>query len=203
VALALLVPACLANSQTPSLPPAALSSRIHWRSFAAGFVASVGLHEAAHIGTAVALGGRPSFGLDRGRPTVFSGIDATTQPQRQFAFSAAGLTMQSILDEVLLDTPPPRGRLQSSFERGVVAGGIGTAMFYVTLGRSGSVSDIDFMARTSSWSKDQVSLLFGGVALLHALRIAHGGRYGELFARPDPRGGFRVGLDLKGAGSRR
>jgi hypothetical protein len=168
---------------------------MHWRGFAAGFITSIGLHEAAHIGAALAAGGRPSFGLDRGRPTVYSGIDASQQPTRQFAFSAAGLTMQSVIDEALLDVPR-RAQPASSFERGVLAGGIGTALFYVTLGRTGSVSDIEYMARTSTWSKDQISLVYGGVALLHALRMTHDDRYGALFVRPGPRGGLHLGVDF-------
>jgi hypothetical protein len=151
----------------------------------------------------MAMGGRPSFGLDRGRPTVYSGIDANEQPGRQFAFSAAGLTVQSVVDEIILDVPSDRARAASSFERGVLAGGIGTVLFYVTLGRTGSVSDIEYMARTSSWSKDQVSLVYGSVALLHALRIAHGGHRGEFFLRPAPRGGWRVGVDVRGLASGR
>ena len=173
---------------------------MQWRRFAAGFAVSIGLHEAAHIGTAMAVGGRPTFGFDRGRPSIFSGIDATEQPGRQFAFSAAGLTVQSLLDEVLLDVPRDRARAMSSFQRGVLAGGIGTAIFYVTLGRTGSVSDIEYMARTSVWSKDQISLVYGGVAVLHALRITRRGT-GDFFVRPDPRGGLRLGIGLMGVGS--
>ena len=57
-------------------------------------------------------------------------------------FSAAGLTVQNLLDEVILDVPHNRG---SAFERGLLGGGIGTTLFYLTIGRTGTVSDVEFI----------------------------------------------------------
>jgi len=163
------------------------------RLFAAGFVSSILLHEAGHVAASLALGARPSFGFVDGRPTVFSGIDSHLEPHKQFVFSSAGLTAQSLLDEVVLDAPHVHA---SAFERGILAGGIGTTLFYVTIGRWGSVSDVDFMARTRALSKDQVSAIYGGVAALHTFRISRGGRYADFFMRPRPDGGFSVGLHV-------
>jgi len=165
----------------------------YWRNFVAGAATSLLLHEAAHVGTSLALGARPSFGFDRGRPTVFSGINPVADPRKQFLFSSMGLDAQALLDEIILDVPHRRG---APFERGVLAAGIGTALFYVTIGRSASVSDIDFMSRTSSLSKTDLTLIYGGVALLHAVRIHRDGRYAHFFVRPAPRGedGLRVGV---------
>ena len=44
------------------------------------------------------------------------------------------------LDEVMLDRSHDR---ETPFERGVLADGIATALFYVTVGRTASVSDMD------------------------------------------------------------
>jgi len=167
-----------------------------WRNFALGAATSLVLHEAGHIGTSLALGARPSFGFDRGRPTVYSGIDPLAEPRKQFLFSSMGLDLQSLLDEVILDVPHQRG---APFERGVLAAGVGTALFYVTLGRSATVSDIDLMSRTSSLSKTDLTAIYGGVALLHVLRIRHDGRYAHFFVRPAPRGeeGLRVGVGVR------
>ena len=77
--------------------------------------------------------------------------------------------MQSVLDEAILDIPHHRG---SAFERGLLGGGIGTTLFYLTIGRRGSVSDIDFIARTHAMTQDaDDTLLFGGIAALHTFRI--------------------------------
>jgi hypothetical protein len=176
-------------------PP--LPSRGHyWRRFAAGFATSLLAHESAHVVTALAVGGRPTLGLDKGRPTVYSGLDAYTQRRQQFLFSSMGLNVQAALDEAILDVPHRRG---SPFERGVLAGGIATALFYVTIGRTASVSDIDFMARTSSLSKSDLTLIYGGVAVLHALRVHHDGRYADFFVRPAParEEGLRLGVDIR------
>ena len=78
-------------------------------------------------------------------------------PDKQFIFSAAGLTTQALINEAILDIPRSRG---GAIERGILAGGIGTTLFYITIGRNGSVSDISVMARTSSLSKTQLSLIF-------------------------------------------
>jgi hypothetical protein len=107
-----------------------------------------------------------------------------------------GLNVQAALDEGILDVPHRRG---APFERGVLAGGIATALFYVTIGRTAAVSDVDFMARTSSLSKTDITLIYGGVAVLHALRIHHDERYADFFVRPDVDAGkgLRLGVDLR------
>jgi hypothetical protein len=56
------------------------------------------------------------------------------------------------------------------------------------------VSDISFMARTSSLSKTQLSLIFGGFSAIHALRISRDPAYSHFFVRPTDNGlgvGFR------------
>lgn len=167
-------------------------SRHHyWRRMAAGFATSILTHEGAHVVTAVAVGGHPTFGLSKGRPTVYSGLDAATQRRQQFLFSSMGLNVQALLDEGILDVPHDGG---GAFERGVLAGGIATALFYVTIGRTASVSDVDFMARTSSLSKGDITLIYGGVALMHAVRVHYDDRYANFFLRPAPAGepGLRV-----------
>lgn len=194
---ALLLPAMLGAQVAPSPATAAVPRRAHyWRDFAAGAATSLLLHEAAHVGTSLALGARPTFGFDRGRPTVYSGIDPLAEPQKQFLFSSMGLDVQVLLDEIILDVPHHRG---APFERGVLAAGIGTALFYVTIGRTASVSDIDLMSRTSSLSKTDLTAIYGGMALLHTLRIRHDGRYAHFFVRPSPRGeaGLRVGVRVQ------
>ena len=111
-------------------------------------------------------------------------IDATINPHKQFIFSSAGLTVQTLLDETLLDVPHARGSVAGPFERGLLAGGIGTVLFYITLGRSGSVSDVTFMANTSSLSKTQVSLIYGGMAALHVRAHPLQGSVRALLYRP-------------------
>jgi len=182
-----------APTDSAATVPAATRRTRYWRGFAAGAATSLLLHEAAHVGASLALGARPSFGFDRGRPTVFSGIDPAAEPRKQFLFSSMGLDAQALLDEIILDVPHSRG---APFERGVLAAGIGTALFYVTIGRTASVSDIDVMSRTSSLSKTDLTLIYGGVALLHAVRIHRDGRYAHFFVRPAPRGeeGLSVGV---------
>jgi hypothetical protein len=160
----------------------------YWRRFGYGFTTSILLHEAAHIVTAFAVGGHPTFGFDKLRPTVYSGVNTLADPHKQFLFSAAGLTAQSVLDEAILDVPHVRG---SAFERGLLGGGIGTTLFYLTIGRRGSVSDVDFMARTHALTTTQVTLIFGSVAALHSVRISRNPRYANFFARPRD-----TGLDL-------
>jgi hypothetical protein len=168
----------------------------YWRRMAAGFVTSILTHEGAHVVTAVAVGGHPTFGLSKGRPTVYSGLDASTQRRQQFLFSSMGLNVQALLDEGILDVPHAGA---GPFERGVLAGGIATALFYVTIGRTASVSDVDFMARTSSLSKGDITLIYGGVALMHIVRIHYDGRYANFFLRPAPAGepGLRVGVRVE------
>lgn len=168
----------------------------YWRSVAAGFAVSLLAHEGAHVVTALAVGGRPTFGISKGRPTVYSGLDSKTQPREQFLFSSMGLNVQAALDEGILDVPHHRG---APFERGVLLGGIATTLFYVTIGRTASVSDVDFMARTSSLSKTDITVIYGGVAMLHMLRIHHDARYADFFVRPAPAGdrGLRVGVNVQ------
>ncbi len=201
VVSALGTPSVRAAAQAPTdsvvreAPPN--TSRHHyWRRMAAGFATSILAHEGAHLVTAVAVGGSPSIGFDKGRPTVYSGLDATTQRRQQFLFSSMGLNVQAALDEAILDVPH---RVGGAFERGVLAGGIATALFYVTIGRTASVSDVDFMARTSSLSKGDITLIYGGVAVMHAVRIHYDGRYANFFVRPAPVGesGLRVGVHVE------
>jgi hypothetical protein len=157
----------------------------YWKKFAIGAGVSLLAHESAHILTSLALGFHPYVGLDHGRPTVFSGIDSQKYPHKQFLFSAAGLTTQALIDEMILDIPHSRG---GAIERGILAGGIGTTLFYITIGRNGSVSDISFMARTSSLSKTQLSLIFGGFNAIQALRILKDPAYSHFFIRPTENG---------------
>jgi hypothetical protein len=166
-----------------------------WQLFAGGFVSSILAHESAHVLAAYAVGGRPSFGLNAGRPTIYSGIDAGLEPRKQFVFSSAGLSVQSAIDEGILDAPH-RSRRAGPFERGLLAGGLATSFFYVTIGRTGSVSDVDFMARTSRLSKTSITAIYGGLALVHLWRIDHDSRYADFFARPGPQGGVRLGVSL-------
>lgn len=161
------------------------SSHGYWKRFGAGFATSILIHEAGHIGTAIASGAKPTFGFDKARPTIYSGIDAGRYPRRQFWFSSAGLNIQSVLDESILDVPHARG---SAFERGLLGGGIGTTVFYLTLGRAGSVSDVQFMSETGVLSKTQVTLIYGSVALMHTWRISRDPAYANFFARPGSHG---------------
>jgi hypothetical protein len=171
----------LAGSQAIAAVDSAPKRHNYWRNFAFGFGASILAHESAHVLSAIALGARPTVAFDKGRPTVFSGIDVDKHPHRQFLFSASGLVTQALINELILDVRHSRG---SPLERGVLAGGIATTLFYVTLGRNGSVSDISFMERTSSLSKTQLSLIFGGVSAIHAWRISRNSRYDHFFVRP-------------------
>jgi hypothetical protein len=172
------------------------ATRRWWVLFATGFASSILAHEGAHVAAAYAVGGRPSFGLDEGRPTIYSGVDATIEPRKQFVFSSAGLTVQSLIDEGILDAPRHSTRA-GAFERGLLAGGLATSFFYVTIGRTGTVSDVDFMARTSRLSKTSITAIFGGLALAQTWRIAHNSRYADFFARPAPEGGLRVGVTVE------
>lgn len=166
----------------------------YWVRFSAGAISSILFHEAAHIGTSYAVGGHPTFGFDKLRPTIFSGINSHIEPHKQFLFSAAGLTAQSVLDEAILDIPHSRGAI---FERGLLGGGLGTTVFYLTIGRTASVSDVDFMARTHALTKTQVTLIFGSVALVHSIRIAHDPAYTNFFARPSPDGRVHLGVEVR------
>jgi len=186
------------HAQTPAAhaPPAATGAGWRhgsWKRFAAGFATSILAHEAGHVAAALLQGAHPSFGLDRGRPTVFSGIDPTLHPHEQFVFSSAGLDVQALIDEGILDGPHHGGE----FERGVLAGGLATTAFYLTLGRIGRVSDVEYMVRTSGLTSTQVTLIYGGVALLHLVRIERDGHYAGFFIHPDARSGVRVGVSWR------
>jgi hypothetical protein len=187
-ALALLVPAVAAAQTAPS------PARGSWKRFLAGFATSILAHEAGHVSAALLQGAHPTFGLDRGRPTVFSGIDPDLHPHKQFLFSSAGLDVQALLDEALLDE---RGRHPGSFRRGILAAGIATTAFYLTLGRTGRVSDVAFMRRTSGLTSMQIALIYGGVALMHVIRIERDGRYADFFVHPASPAGLRVGVSLQ------
>ncbi|HEX9085602.1 MAG TPA: hypothetical protein VF836_12760 [Gemmatimonadaceae bacterium] len=178
------LPATAIGQQSSSGEPPGPPDR-YWERFALGAGVSLLAHESAHILTSLALGFHPYIALDKGRPTVFSGIDSNKYPHDQFLFSAAGLTTQTLIDEAILDIPHSRG---GAFERGLLAGGIGTTLFYVTIGRNGSVSDISVMARTSSLSKTRLSLIFGGLSAIHALRISRDSSYAHFFVRPTQNG---------------
>jgi hypothetical protein len=193
LALAVLVPAA-ARAQAPVSHAAPARPQGSWKRFWAGFATSILSHEGGHIAAALLQGARPTFGLNRGRPTVYSGIDPDLHPHKQFMFSSAGLDVQALLDEAILDDRSHGG---GPFQRGVLAGGIATTAFYLTLGRTGSVSDIAFMRRTSGLTSTQIALIYGGVALMHVIRIERDGRFADFFVRPDVRAGLRVGVNLR------
>ncbi|MEO5814429.1 MAG: hypothetical protein ABIT20_04010 [Gemmatimonadaceae bacterium] len=200
VILAALAQPSLAQAVAPvtgaDSTPTPRDGQDYWRDFAAGFAASLLAHESAHVVTSYAVGSHPSFGFDTGRPTVYSNIDVDRYPGKQFLFSSMGLNVQAALDEAILDVPHARG---AAFERGVLASGIATALFYITIGRTASVSDVDFMARTSSLSKAQIALIYGGVAALHTFRISRDSHYADFFVRPSIAGdrGLRVGVNVQ------
>jgi hypothetical protein len=81
----------------------------------------------------------------------------------------------------------------------VLLGGIATALFYITIGRTASVSDVDYMARTSSLSKTDIAFIYGGVAVMHAIRVHRDSHYADFFVRPMPTGirGLRVGVNVQ------
>ena len=183
------------STRAATLRAQSRSRRRFRTNLAIGFVTSILAHETGHVVAALAEGGHPSFGFNKLRPTIYSGIDAHLHPTKQFIFSSAGLTVQSLLDEAILDVPHRGG---SAFERGVLAGGIGTAFFYITIGRNGPVSDVAYMARTSKLSKDQVSLIYGGIAALQMVRIHGMAKYAHFFTAPDDRGGVKIGVRIDG-----
>lgn len=166
----------------------------YWPKFIAGGISSILAHEAGHVLTSLAVGGHPSFGFDTGRPTIYSGIDSHIDPHKQFLFSAAGLVTQSVIDEAILDIPHSRG---TAFERGILAGGLGTTLFYLTIGRTGSVSDISFIARTHAMTKTQSTVLFGSIAAMQMMRISHDHHYANFFARPTTDGRVAFGVNVE------
>jgi hypothetical protein len=185
-------PASDTTSRAPALTP-----QPHYKlRFVLGFVSSILAHESGHIIASYAVGGHPSFGFDHGRPTVYSGIDSRLDPHKQFIFSSAGLTVQTLLDETILDVPHAKGSVAGPFERGLLAGGLGTVLFYITIGRNGAVSDVSFMSRTSSLSKTQISFIYGSIAVMHAVRIHVKDRYAHFFTAPDDTGHLRIGMSI-------
>jgi hypothetical protein len=180
--VALLVTASVAGAQSADT---VATSRGYWLRFGTGAATSILIHEAGHVGASIASGAHPSFGFDKGRPTIYSGIDSNRYPRRQFWFSSAGLNVQTVLDEAILDIPHDRG---SAFERGLLGGGIGTTVFYLTIGRTGSVSDVDFMSHTGVMNKTQVTLLYGSIAALQTWRVSRDPAYANFFARPSSHG---------------
>lgn len=192
--LAVAVPPKAASSQ------AALDSTTHPHfsvvRFGAGFLTSLAAHETAHVLTSLAVGGRPSFGFNQLRPVIHSGIDTVLHPDRQFAFSAAGMTMQLVLNEIILDTPHGRATA-GEFEKGILASGVGTVVFYFTIGRNASVSDVQQMADNSGISKLALTAMFGSVAALDALRILTRQRYAHFFTVPQSDGRVAAGVDVE------
>lgn len=184
-----------ARDGVPALRAPMSTTRYRVR-LALGFVTSILAHESGHVLAAYAVGGHPSFGFNHGRPTIYSGIDSRTEPHKQFVFSSAGLTVQTLLDETLLDVPHPAHWIAGPFERGLLSGGIGTVLFYITFGRSATVSDVTFMAKTSSLTKSQISFIYGGIAALHVVRIHFKDRYAHFFSAPDTNGNLRVGMAI-------
>ena len=169
-----------------------------WLTFVGGVITSIASHESAHVLASIAMGGTPSFGFDRSRPVIYSGINPTTDPHRQFVFSASGMSTQLLLNEVLLDWPHSHGGRAGAFERGLLAGGVGTVVFYFTIGRNASVSDVDQMARYSGLDKWSLTAIFGGVAATDVIRIMLNDRYGpHFFALPGPDRTVQVGANLR------
>jgi hypothetical protein len=158
-----------------------------------GAATSIMIHEAAHVTSSLAMGGHPTFGFDDARPTIYSGITLDRSPRKQFVFSAAGLTVQNLMDELILDIPHARG---NAFERGLLGGGIGTTLFYLTIGRTGSVSDVEYIARTHVMTKTQVTFVYGSIIASHMWRMSRDPHYANFFSRPGPNGldlGFSLG----------
>ncbi len=170
-------------------------SSFSWLKFGMGFMASIAAHEAGHILTSLAVGGDPSVGFDTGRPVVYSGIDAFAHPNKQFAFSASGMAVQLLINEAILDWPHAQG-VAGEFERGMLASGIGTVLFYFTVGRNSSVGDVDWMARSSGLSKWGLTAIYGGIALSDVLRISLRERYAHFFAFPGSTGALNIGMSL-------
>ena len=77
VGLAVVAPLYAARAQATEVDSSRAAARPghYWRDFAAGAVSSLLAHEMAHVVTAVAVGGHVTVGFDKGRPTVYSGLD--------------------------------------------------------------------------------------------------------------------------------
>lgn len=178
--------------------PAARSDRpvrFSWPTFATGVVTSILAHELTHVAVALAVGGRPSLGFDQGRPVIHSGI-GPNQSTKAFAFSASGMSMQLVIDEVLLNWPRSGG-IARELERGLLAGGVGTVAFYLTLGRSARVGDLQQMVTHSGLSAWGVTAIFGGVAASEVVRMALKQRYAHFFAGPARGGRVVVGAAVE------
>lgn len=166
-------------SQTPS--------SAFWPKFIAGFFTSLAAHEAAHVTSSLVMGYTPGLGFDAGRPVIHSGIDEARHHTAQFIFSASGMTTQLVLNEVLLDWPH-HGQPASAFTKGMLASGVGTVLFYFTIGRSSNISDVQLMADNSSLSKWELAAIFGGVAATDVVRVLINPRYAHFFAAPTSNG---------------
>lgn len=193
--LILAASASLASAQRPAeaasdAASAASAPSHYYRSLAFGAATSIAAHELGHLAVSLSTGSHPTFGFDKLRPTIYSGISLRDNPREQFWFSSAGLIVQSVIDESILDVPHHRG---SAFERGLLGGGIGTTLFYLTIGRTGSVSDVDYIARTGVMNKTEITLLYGTIAALHTWRISRDSAYAHFFAGPTANG-FVVGV---------
>jgi hypothetical protein len=136
------------------------------------------------------------LGINQFRPVIHSGIDTVNHPMRQFAFSAAGMTMQLVLDEILLDAPHGPGPA-GSFEKGMLASGVGTVVFYFTIGRDASISDVSQMSANSGISKWTLTAMFGSVAALDVVRIVTRQRYAHFFTAPTADGRMAAGVTLE------
>ena len=184
------------NGDSASVPQLAVQGgSFSWLEFGVGFMASIVAHEAGHILASLAVGGDPSVGFDTGRPVVYSGIDAFAHPNKQFAFSASGMAVQLLINEVILDWPRGPG-VAGEFERGMLASGVGTVLFYFTIGRNSSVGDVNWMARSSGLSKWGLTAIYGGVALSDVVRISLRERYAHFFAFPGSAGTLNIGMSL-------
>jgi hypothetical protein len=185
------VPRSVGPSILQSAEPS--NRRFSWPKFVLGFFSSIAAHEATHFATSFVVGATPSLGFDKGRPVVHSGIDGDLDPHKQFAFSSSGMGLQLLLNEAILWWPRAEG-VAGEFERGILAGGIGTVLFYFTLGRNSPVGDVYWMDQTSSLSKWGLTAIFGGVAATEVLRIVLRKRYMPFFWFPGPDGSVNLGV---------
>jgi hypothetical protein len=176
--------------------PEATHRSFSWPTFAAGVATSLLAHEAAHFTASILVGATPGLRFDSWRPVVESGIDEVRHPAKQFVFSSGGMTVQLLLNEILLDVPHGRGPA-GEFARGILAGGVGTVLFYFTAGRSSQIGDVWHMAQTSGLSTWTLTAIFGGVAATQVVRIVLRDRYTPFFAFPGPAGELNVGVRFR------
>ena len=146
---ALGIPAARLHAQTPAdstavdrpAPRAGCRTprATYWRRMAAGFATSILAHEAAHCRHRRGRRRPPHLRLEQGTAYGLLGArrghpEAPAIPLLQHGAQRPGA--------------PRRGDSRRAasgrraFERGVLAGGIATALFYVTIGRTASVSDV-------------------------------------------------------------